>query len=216
MVPRVHPDKSVSVFCLNCNDTAARLHRSLLRTADRRSLVIFGVRWWGAPLVSVDEFGPVVFLDYLRSMSVVKTLKTTAFYELTKVISQVRRAERLRNAANSKIYRRILFRIRHICFLLVTESLRTETYYVTNVCFFFFFLLFFSFLYFFFFCPVAQGSIAPPGGASRTAVETSPVQVTTQKHVNDIKTDFLSFPKTHQCPCLLITAEILTKIHYNN
>lgn len=146
MVPCVHSDKSVSVFCVNCNDTAARLHRSLLRRADRRSLVIFCVRWWGAPLIPADEFGPVVFPDYLRSMSVVKTLKTTAFYELTKVISQVRRAKRLRNAANSKIYRRIWFRIRHICFLFVTESLRTDTYDVTKVffCFLLVLLLLFS------------------------------------------------------------------------
>lgn len=180
MVPRVHSDKSVSVFCVNCNDTAARLRRSLLRRADRRSLVIFGVRWWGAPLVSADEFGPVVFPDYFRSMSVVKTLKTTAFYELTKVISQVRRAKRLRNAANSKIYRRIWFRIRHICFLFVTESLRTDTYDVRKVFFCFLFLFFFSFHFLLLPLFLLPSPAAPPHGAKRTAVETSPAQVTTQ------------------------------------
>lgn len=183
MVPRVHSDKSAGVLQVDCNDTAARprgSHGSLRGGAVRRHWVILGARRRGAPLLPA-EFGPVVFPEDLRSVSVVETLETTAFYELTEVISQVRRAERLWNATYSKIYRGIRFGDGHVCFLFVTESSRASTYDVTNFFFFFFVLLLFS-------CPqlkVQQHHLR----MQREVQLKRRLHVTTQKqeHVFDIK-----------------------------
>lgn len=104
VIPRVHPEEPVGVFTVNRDDTTAGPGRLLLRA--------------GAGLLVVPTHcvvGGHGLSEDLRPVTVVETVKPAAFYELTEIISQVRRVKRCRNVANSEIHRSYLLRVRHVC-----------------------------------------------------------------------------------------------------
>lgn len=89
VIPRIHPDESVGIVSTKRGDATARLRGA----AGARYRV--GVRLFGAALLAIATHGlpgQLGLPEDLRSMSVVKTLETAAFYELPEIISQIRGA----------------------------------------------------------------------------------------------------------------------------
>lgn len=116
VIPRVHPEEPVGVFTVNRDDTTAGPGRLLLRRAAFSDLL--GLRRAGAGLLVVPTHcvvGGHGLSEDLRPVTVVETVKPAAFYELTEIISQVRRVKRCRNVANSEIHRSYPLRVRHVC-----------------------------------------------------------------------------------------------------
>lgn len=134
VVPSIHPDEPVSIFSRNWDDAAARLHRPLRHGAFCRYSV--GLRRSGGALFGFTTrcvFGPLGLSENLRSMTVVKTPKTAAFYELTEIISQVRWAKVKRNIANCKIHRNAALGLRHDCFAPWTIYVIGTTSFINGV-----------------------------------------------------------------------------------
>lgn len=123
VISRIHPDEPVGSFSVNWDDAAARLHRRLRRWALSRYLVGLGRCGRARSGFATHRvFRPLGLPENFRSMTVVKTLKTAAFYELTEIISQVRWVKCYRNITNCKIHRSVGLGLRHDCFVPWTRN----------------------------------------------------------------------------------------------
>lgn len=126
LIPRVHFDQSGRLIW------RYRYHATTcFYTIRRRTTLLLDICGWhfccrrvSSCMVWHVDLGALGLLQNLRSMSVMETQETIAFYELAKKVSKVSRSKGSRYIANSKVHSRAGFS--HICLFVVDLNVITE------------------------------------------------------------------------------------------